>query len=152
MKYFILALAAFFCLSANTNAQGFPPPTPASLQADSNDVNKIFTKVDVEANFPGGDAGWRKYLQENLEIDKIARKIKIPKGEKQLQQTVIVKFIVDRNGNISEIAAENNDLNSLCIEEAIRVIKISPRWIAAKQNGRTVNAYRRQPITFLFEK
>lgn len=150
MKYIIVTFFLFLSGIGLTNAQDFPPPPPPP---DKDNVdNMIFTKVDVEAAFPGGDAGWRNYLMENIRTKKIARKIFIPKGTNKLVQTVIVKFIVDKNGNISNAVAENNDVDLMCITEAVRVIKISPKWIPAKQNGRMVNAYRRQPITFSFER
>jgi ABC-type phosphonate transport system ATPase subunit len=91
-------------------------------------------------------------LTQNLNVEKIARKIKIPRGEKQFKETIIVKFVVSKDGSISYVQAENVDANAYCIAEAERVIKISPNWLAAQQNGRKVNAYRRQPITFLFER
>ena len=147
MRYIIVVVFLFFGRIELMNAQNSPLP---SVSDSSNNI--IFTKVDVEAAFPGGEAGWRKYLMQNLEIDKIAKKIKIPRGEKELRETIIVKFVVARNGTISDVAAENTDADPKCIAEAIRVINISPKWVPAKQNGRSVNAYRRQPITFLFER
>ena len=37
-------------------------------------------------------------------------------------------------------------------EEVMRIIKKGPKWIPAMQNGRPVNAYRRQPVTFMVEE
>jgi len=114
--------------------------------------DKVFTKVDVEASFPGGDAGWKSFLIDNLKLTKIGKKLKFEKGQKQISETVIVKFIVSKDGSIADINIENKEANSLFKEEAIRVIKASPNWKPAQQNGRKVNAYRRQPITFVFDK
>jgi protein TonB len=150
MRYIVLTSFLFFRGIISVTAQNVPPPPP--LLADSSGGIKIFTKVEVEASFPGGEAAWRKYLVTNLNVDKVASKIRIPRGEKEFRQTIIVKFIVARNGNISDVTAENADANSYCIAEAIRVIKDSPKWVPAQQNGRTVNAYRRQPISFVFER
>ncbi len=63
---------------------------------------------------------------------------------------VIVKFVVSKNGSISEIGCENDPGYGMC-QEAVRVIKASQKWTPAIQNGRNVNAYRRQPITFFVE-
>ncbi len=147
MKYIILAVFLFFGATQLINAQN----SPTAPVSDSGEI-RIFTKVDVEAQFAGGEAGWRKYLMQNLDVDKVAKKIKIPRGEKQFKETIIVKFVVSKDGSISYVQAENVDANAYCIAEAERVIKISPNWLAAQQNGRKVNAYRRQPITFLFER
>ncbi len=150
MKYIVIAVVLLFGKPVLINAQNFPPSPP--LVYDSIETSKIFTKVEVEAEFPGGEAGWRKYLMQNLQLEKVTRKIKIPKGEKQLKETIIVKFKVAKDGSISDVHAENADANAYCIAEAERVIQTSPKWVAAKQNGQPVNAYRRQPITFLFER
>ena len=61
--------------------------------------------------------------------------------------TVYVQFVVNKDGKVVDI----KPLTSLGYgmeEEAVRVIRNSPRWIAAKQFGRNVNAYRKQPISF----
>lgn len=145
MRVLTAFLITLFCVINTAKAQVTPPDTLA-------DIEKIFTKVDVEASFTGGEDAWRRYLVNNLNIEKVARRIHIPKGEKEFRQTIIVKFVVNKKGEISDVAAENGDANKFCIEEAVRVIKYSPNWVPAEQNGRTVNAYRRQPITFLFER
>ena len=106
------------------------------------DENKVFTKVEQEAEFPGGIAGWRRYLQNNLDPN-VPVEADAPPGT----YTVIVKFIVSKDGSISDVVAETN--NGYGMEkEAIRAIKKGPNWKAALQNGRNVNAYRRQPIVF----
>jgi protein TonB len=60
---------------------------------------------------------------------------------------VVVRFIVSKDGSISDVVAETKHGYGM-EEEAIRVIKKGPNWTPAQQNGRFVNAYRRQPITF----
>jgi protein TonB len=61
---------------------------------------------------------------------------------------VIIQFIVDLDGSLSEVKALT--LHGFGMEEeAIRVIKAGPKWEPAIQNGRKVKAYRKQPITFL---
>jgi len=149
MKQFFILLGIFF-LAVNSVRAQFPPPPPPVDSAMEDKL--IFTKVDVEASFPGGQEGWRQYLMKNLQINKVADQIIFPRGKKEIKQTIIVKFIVDRKGTISDVAAENMDADPYCIAEAIRVIKVSPPWVPARQNGRSVNAYRRQPITFIFER
>lgn len=108
--------------------------------------DKIFSKVEVEAGFPGGDLAWLKYLRQNLNSN-VPVDNRSPAGK----YTVIVKFVVSKEGRLSEIMCENDPGFGMC-EEAIRVIKRSPMWTPAIQNGRNVNAYRRQPITFVVEK
>lgn len=109
------------------------------------DENKVFNKVEVDAAFPGGEAAWRNYLQKNLNGS-----VPVDNGAGEGTYTVTVKFIVSKDGSLSEISCENDPGFGMCAE-AIRVIKKTKNWTPAIQNGRNVNAYRRQPITFLVE-
>jgi protein TonB len=106
------------------------------------DEGKIFTKVEVEAGFPGGDAAWRNYLTKNLNVE-----VPADNGAGEGNYTVIVKFVVSKDGSVSEVSCENDPGFGICAE-AMRVIKKTKNWTPAIQNGRNVNAYRRQPITF----
>lgn len=109
------------------------------------DENTIFTKVEVEASFPGGDAGWRRYLEKALAGFSPAD-AGAPEGSYQ----VIVQFVVDKEGNISDVKALTSHGYGM-EDEAIKVIKKGPQWKPAVQNGRNVKAYRKQPITFLVQ-
>ena len=107
------------------------------------DENKVFNKVEVEASFPGGDAAWGRYLKNNLDAN-VPVENEAPEGT----YTVIVRFIVSRDGSISEVVPETK-LGYGMEAEAVKIIKKGPNWKPALQNGRNVNAYRRQPITFV---
>ncbi len=109
------------------------------------DENKIFNKVEVEAAFPGGDAAWRNYLQKNLNPE-----VPVENNADAGTYTVIVKFVVSKDGSLSDVSCETDPGHGMC-QEAIRVIKKTRNWTPAIQNGRNVNAYRRQPITFQVE-
>ncbi|MFT3680327.1 MAG: energy transducer TonB [Ferruginibacter sp.] len=110
------------------------------------DEDKIFTKVENEAEFPGGNAAWTRYLQKKLDGFNPADN-GAPPGKYQ----VIVKFIVSKDGSISAVEAETNHGYGM-EEQAIKCIKSGPNWKPALQNGRNVNAYRRQPVTFIVEE
>lgn len=104
--------------------------------------DNIFTKVEIEAEFPGGLKAWANFLNDNLKSN-VPVKRKAPVG----QYTVIIKFIVDKSGEVRDVVAETSYGYGM-EQEVIRVIKKSPNWKPAIQDGRKVNAYRRQPITF----
>ncbi len=106
------------------------------------DENKIFDKVEIEASFPGGDAKWRRYLEQNAN-GQVATDNGAPEGT----YTTVVQFVVDKEGNISDVRALTNHGYGM-EQEAIRVIKKGPKWTPAVQNGRQVKAFRKQPITF----
>jgi periplasmic protein TonB len=63
---------------------------------------------------------------------------------------VVVRFIVAKDGSISEVVAETNHGYGM-EKEVVRVIKMGPKWTPAMQNGNIVKAYRRQPVTFMIE-
>jgi hypothetical protein len=122
----------------------------SSAQVNINDsihANKtVFSKVDVEASFPGGDNAWKTYLQKNLRPD-IPQENGAPLGF----YTVIVKFVVGADGNLADIQSATNWGYGM-EKEVIRIIQNSGKWLPAMQNGRPVNAYRRQPVSFQFEE
>lgn len=110
---------------------------------DETDYEQTFTKVEVEASFKGGEGAWRKYLERNLNAS-----APVDNGANPGSYTVVVQFIVDKEGNISDVKALTSHGYGM-EEEAVRVIKRGPRWEPAIQNGRQVKAYRKQPITFV---
>lgn len=107
------------------------------------DPNKVFQKVENEASFPGGSAAWRRFLERNLNantpVDHNA-----PSGS----YTVVVQFVVNTEGEISDIKALTSHGYGM-EEEAVSVIKKTPKWIPAEQNSHKVNSYKVQPITFV---
>jgi protein TonB len=107
------------------------------------DENKIFNKVEVEASFPGGEAAWVRYLRKKLDPN-----VPIDNGAPPGTYQVVIRFIVSKDGSISDVQAESNHGYGM-EKEALKIIKNGPKWQAALQNGRNVNAYRRQPITFV---
>ena len=101
---------------------------------------KVFTKVDNPASFPGGLDGWRRYLEHNLQYPNAAQ-------EKGTQGTVRVQMTVDETGNITSLKALNEPGNGLA-EEAVRVISKGPKWVPATQNGHPVTYRFVQNLTF----
>ena len=82
-------------------------------------------------------------MEKNLNPD-----VPIENGAPEGSYTVVVQFIVDKEGKISDVKATTNHGHGM-EEEAIKVIRKGPDWIPAIQNGRQVKAYRKQPITFV---
>ena len=106
-------------------------------------TDSVFTREEKEAEFPGREKGWRSYLERNLNPNVPVNK-KAPPGT----YNVRVKFIVQKDGSISDISAETSFGHGM-EEEVIRVITKGPKWIPAVQYGRKVKAYRIQPVTFV---
>ena len=106
------------------------------------DYDKEFKTVQIQAQFPGGNEAWFKYLQRNLRSDAPTEN-----GAPTGNYTVMVSFLVSKDGTISEVKAEN-DPGYGTAAEAVRVIQRGPAWNPAVQNGRKVIYRQRQPITF----
>ena len=64
---------------------------------------------------------------------------------------VVVRFIVNKDGSISDVQAETNHGYGMD-SAAVALIKKGPKWEPAIQNGNIVTAYRKQPITFVVSK
>ena len=109
---------------------------PTEIEPD-----KTYTAVEVEASFPGGNDGWRKFLVKNLNGN-VPGNHNAPVG----RYTVTLNFVVDKDGSISNITATDPGYGTYA--EAIRVLKLSPKWKPGIQNGRLVKSWRRQNITF----
>ena len=103
------------------------------------DPDRVFTKVEIEAQFPGGPQKWAQYVQRAIsnEIDEF--------GDGDFG-TCVVKFIVDKNGVVSDVEATTMKGTKLA-QVAVNAIRKGPKWTPAEQNGRKVNAYRLQPVT-----
>lgn len=111
---------------------------------NNQDTNRIvFIKLENEAEFPGGNDAWRKFLQTNLNGS-----MAVAQGLKAGTYTFITKFIVDKEGNLSSFSSEKN-INTKIADHCIEVLKKSPKWIPGKQNGHIVASYKKLPITFV---
>ena len=106
------------------------------------DWDKTFTKVEIESDYPGGQAAWQRYLLKTLRYPQEAQ-------DNEIQGTVVVQFIVDKAGTVSNVEAIAGPAELR--DEAVRVIKKSGSWTPAVQNGRQVKSYKKQPIVFRLE-
>ncbi len=111
----------------------------AAKPAMKKNDDSVFLSVEIEAIFPGGIAGWTKYVKRVIErhIDEMTEND---------MGTCFVKFIVDKNGKVSHVEATTMKGTKLA-EIATNAIRNGPDWLPAHQNGSVVNAYRVQPIT-----
>lgn len=111
----------------------------AAPKSTMNPDDRVFTKVEKEASFPGGIQKWAQYIQKSIadQIDQF--------GEKDFG-TCVVRFIVDKDGNVSDVTATTMNGTQLA-KVATDAIRNGPKWIPATQNDIPVNAYRLQPVT-----
>lgn len=100
----------------------------------------IFTIVEENPSFPGGDEARMRYLAQNIKYPQMAR-------ESGIQGIVFVTFVVERDGNITDVRLLRG-IGGGCDEEAIRVVKGMPRWTPGKQRGQPVRVQFNLPIRF----
>lgn len=99
--------------------------------------------AEVEASFPGGKEAWAKFLQKNLKYPKLAKRSGI-------EGKVLISFVVDKNGNTSDIEVLRG-IGGGCDDEAVRVIKMAPKWNPGLQRGNPVKSRMNLYIHFLLK-
>ncbi|MDP1765191.1 MAG: hypothetical protein Q8L07_15020 [Sediminibacterium sp.] len=113
---------------------------------DSVGQHKNYDKIDstaqIAAQFPGGLPAWTNYLERNLNRD-----LPVENGAPPGKYTVTVSFLVDTDGSVFDVKAEN-DPGYGTGDEAVRVIKEGPNWKPAVQFGRKVIYRHKQSISF----
>ena len=123
-----------------------PPPPPSTGKGVVAEVkvntNEVYDSVDQSAEYPGGLNGVRKYIADNVDSSGM-------EGEGQL--TVKLRFIVERDGTVSDVKATSKSGNNDFDSEAIRVVKKLKKWTPAKKNGENVRSYYSIPITMQFQ-
>ena len=98
---------------------------------------------EKEADFTGGTSNWTRYLQKNLKTPERAMNLRV-------RGTVTISFSINTSGQVEDPHIIGSVEQSVD-QEAMRIIKNSPLWVPAEQEGRKVKAYRLQPITFYTE-
>lgn len=101
---------------------------------------KPFEIVEQMPAFPGGDVALMAWLSKNVKYPEIAE-------ENGVQGLVIVRFVVERDGSITNVSIVRSVDPSLD-REALRVVKSMPKWIPGKQDGRPVPVWFTLPVTF----
>lgn len=96
--------------------------------------------VEVYPEFPGGMAAWAKFIQRNLNYPYIAQ-------ENNVQGKVYLSFVVEKDGSITDVSVTRG-IGAGCDEEAVRVIKKSPKWKPGMQNNQTVRVRYTIPINY----
>lgn len=109
----------------------------AEVEYESKDV---FTIVEEMPSFPGGEAERNKFLAENIAYPKQA-------AESGIQGTVYISFIVSAGGKIEDVKIIRG-IGGGCDEEALRVVKLMPRWKPGRQDGKAVRTIFNMPVVF----
>jgi periplasmic protein TonB len=139
-----------------------PPPANASTQGEGQSISaaenreissdnnpnvlkrpgrdNVLTISDVKPSFPGGDAARGAYLSKNIKYPTMAK-------EDGIKGTVYVKFVVEKDGTVDDVAISKG-VHPLLDAEAARVVKGMPKWTAGKMAGQAVATQFTLPVTF----
>lgn len=150
MKKIIALSTLLLLLGSNLNGQNVVNPTNEKdnitiLRAvgdDStvSDKEKVYQVVGQQPSFPGGREELFKYLAYNV-------KYPIDAAKNKIEGRVLVTFVVEHDGSISNVNVANSVYPSLD-KESIRVVSGMPKWIPGKANGKTIRVKYTIPITF----
>jgi protein TonB len=98
--------------------------------------------LDQQPQFPGGMAGWKNHLIQNLKYPEKAQR----KGK---SGRVVLQFVVEKDGSLTDIKVKER-VGGGCDEEAVRVLKLSPLWKPGILKGKPVRVQYTAPIVFAF--
>ena len=140
----------------------------AATDAAPKEEDRVFDICEQMPSFPGGDAKLMEFIARNIKYPKVAT-------ENGVQGRVMVKFIVEKDGSLSNLKVLDNPksspLNMVVVtaympdkerqdaeahnaglqairDEALRVVKAMPRWTPGRQNGKVVRCYFVIPVTY----
>lgn len=111
-----------------------------AAQSSSNQSEEVFIVVEEMPQYPGGVQELMKFLAKNI-------KYPVKAQEAKIQGRVIVQFIVNPDGSTSDFVVKRSVEASLD-SEAIRVLKMMPKWQPGKQRGVNVAVKYTIPVTF----
>ncbi|MBQ5643034.1 MAG: energy transducer TonB [Bacteroidaceae bacterium] len=130
---------------AITTVVGTGAPTavatgPVGPIVEEVDDDRVYESVEENASFPGGDEECLKWLRKNIRYPSICQ-------EQGVQGRVIVAFVVNRDGSIVDVKVVRSPDEHLS-EEAVRVVKMMPKWKPARQGNKTVRSRFNLPVMF----
>jgi len=100
--------------------------------------------VEQMPQFPGGDEELMKFIKDNLHYPKVAAEVGI-------EGRVTIRFVVSRIGEVTDVTVIRG-FDPSCDREAVRVVKMMPKWIPGRQQGRNVPVYYTLPIVYKLQK
>ena len=120
------------------------PDKEAEYLAERKDTINAYDVVEQMPCFPGGQGKLVEFIEENMQYPKEC-------AEKGIYGRVIVAFVVERSGQLSNIRVVKSVHRALD-KEALRIVNLMPRWIPGEQNGVTVRVKYIIPIRFSVKK
>jgi len=110
---------------------------------EKEEVDEIFLIVEEDAKPVDGMNSFYNFINNNIKYPREAEILNI-------EGKVYVEFVVEKDGSISNVQIVRG-IGAGCDKEAVRVLKLTPKWIPAKQRGRAVRVKMIIPIFFKLE-
>lgn len=132
MKYFTIIF--FFTVTSNLLGQN---------QVTRQELDSLpYLIVDKEPEFPGGNDSLVRWISRSKKYPPLQRH--------EPQGTVIVRFVIEKNGKVSnvEIAKSFGQYGEYYDNEALRLIKSMPDWIPGQKDGKVVRTVKNLPVKF----
>ncbi len=115
-----------------------------AAQSKKTDENVWCYITEQMPTYPNGDAALMTFISKNLKYPKEAIK-------KRIEGKVILGFVIDSTGIVKDVSVLRS-LDPACDKEAIRVVKLLPKWIPGKQDGKKVNVRYTLPVKLKLTK
>ena len=131
----VSAVLIFFCPKVMA--------APAEEEEVQEEEDEIFLVVEEDPSFPGGIEAMYKWLGENIKYPQLAK-------ENNITGKVYVSFVVEKNGSVSQVKVMR-DIGGGCGAEAVRVVKLMPKWSPGKQRGQAVRTQFNLPVGFYLD-
>lgn len=112
----------------------------APVAVTPDDESQVFTVVEEMPKFPGGQTALLQFLAKNV-------KYPVEAIEKKISGRVMISFIVEKDGSLSNVEVLKN-VDPALDAEAVRVVKSMPKWEPGKQRGHVVRVKYTLPVTF----
>ena len=141
---YVLTLPIFALLLLSSNAWSAKQESNTASTKATNIAEKPLTAAEIMPKFPGGEKALTAFILKNLRYPASA-------AQSGVQGRVTVRFIIEKTGEVADVKVVRG-LDAAFDNEAVRVVKMFPKWIPGKQNGRKVSVYYTLPITFRLKK
>ena len=136
----IIPLILAFVLSGNAQTYTPKKKDTAKIESQKTIKDSIYTLVEKMAQFPNGDSELMRFLGMNI-------KYPVRAQEFGIQGKVIVQFVINSDGKVGAFKILRS-ADPLLDNEAIRVLKLMPKWLPGEQNGEKVAVYYILPVVF----
>jgi periplasmic protein TonB len=115
----------------------------AQQKKDDFESEKILETVEHPPTFPGGPTAFGEYIGSTFQYPKAAL-------DSGVRGRVVLTFVIERDGTVTDVKLVKR-VGRGCDEEAIRVLKASPKWVPGMQNNRHVRVQYTLPISLSYD-